>query len=111
MTIKQKQALELRAQGLTYGQIGVRMGCNTSDAYRLVSNAVHNTRKTSCIYPNIRNRMNELCMTNRALAKAAGCTEFSISNYLRGKHMPDIQIARGIAQALDMTIDEAFKTE
>ena len=48
-------------------------------------------------------------VTQRELAKAAGCSENMIATIVSGKKMPPLRILVKIAERLDVTVDEILK--
>lgn len=45
-------------------------------------------------------------MTQRDLADASGLSEASISNYIRGRRMPEVRAIINIAEALNCSVNE-----
>lgn len=58
---------------------------------------------------NIKSLMKSNGYTQKQLALRSGCTEASISKYVRGERTPTLKIAKRLAIALGVTIDDLMK--
>ena len=58
---------------------------------------------------NIKQRREELGLTQRQVAERANITEAQFQRYEYGKNMPSVGLALRIAEALDTTIEQLYK--
>ena len=114
--------VKMRLDGRTLAEIG--------DKYGISQQAVEQAIKSICgvkrigrrkvsphiymniIYPNIRDKMIELGWGYTSLANKTGKSVATIRNVLTGFiRNPKVNLAKQIASALDMSVDEAFRKE
>ena len=114
--------VKMRLDGRTLAEIG--------DKYGISKQAVEQAIKSICgvkrigrrkvsphiymniIYPNIRDKMIELGWGYASLANKTGKSVATIRNVLTGFiRNPKVNLAKQIASALDMSVDEAFRKE
>lgn len=115
ITEKQKQATMLYASGLTYAEVGKRMGCSTQCAQGHVKNfALHILtpyRRTKCVYPEIERYIIDEAISQREFAQRVGIDPVTISNILRGKNRVRIDIAMKIAKVVGLPVEQTFRRE
>lgn len=114
--------VKMRLDGSTFAEIG--------DKYGITRQAVEQSIKSICkvmrsrrrkvsphiymdiIYPNIRDKMIELEWGYSSLAdktgKSVATIRYALTGFIRN---PKVNLAKEIASALDMSVDEAFRKE
>ena len=114
--------VKMRLDGRTLAEIGDKHGISrqaVEQAIKSICGAKRiGRRKVSphiymnIIYPNIRDKMIELEWGYSSLANKTGKSVATIRNVLTGLiRNPKVNLAKQIASALDMSVDEAFRKE
>lgn len=114
--------VRMRIDGCTFTEIGDKYGISRQAAEQSIKSicGVKRTgrRKVSphiymdIIYPNIRDKMIKLEWGYSSLANKTGKNVATIRNALTGFiRDPKVNLAKQIASALDMSVDEAFRKE
>lgn len=116
---KRKKMKMLREHGLTYQEIGDRVG--VSKQYVGVVCGEHNPSYFAyigkeCIYPNLRDWMNDNKVSRRELLRRMGLTAHAenygrLSRYLRGEASPRKHYIDRMLDVTGMTYEEMFYTE
>ena len=61
------------------------------------------------MHSNIKLLMKNKGYTQKKLAQRSGCTEASISKYVSGERTPTLKVAKRLAKALSVTLDDLIK--
>jgi len=117
MTINQARAVKLYKSGMSIPKIAQEIGV-TRQAVRsmLLSVAardksfMYKGRMQKCVYPAIVRVMNEREITIQALSEQIGMSEVGVRRALHGESIR-YSTACKIAEALGLTVDEAFKRD
>ena len=116
---KRKQMQMLRDQGLKHREIAEIIGCTRQYVAQVCSKRDPNyfiPVGDECIYPNLRNWMNENKVTRKELLRRMGYTEQG-ENYerlrkiIRGKQYPNKRYIDKMLEATGMTYEILFYTE
>ena len=97
----------MRREGMTYREIGEKLGVSRQRAYQIVTGGRTYIVK-NCAYPRVAERMYELGMTQRMLAEKTGICYQNVTRLLHMKQDMRISTAIKIADALGLTLEEAF---
>ena len=114
--------VRMRINGCTFAEIGDKYGITRQAAEQSIKSICgvkrSGRRKVSpkiymnIIYPNIRDKMIELELGYSSLANKTGKSVTTIRNVLTGFiRNPKVNLAKQIASALNMNVDEAFRKE
>ena len=107
----------LRLQGMSLDEIASAMGCSRQEVVKGMNKLIRYLRgrkmtKVDIIYPNIRRAMQIKCMNVQELADAARIDRATLYKILDGcTRSPRMDTAQMIADALGMTVAEAFAKE
>ena len=107
----------LRLQGMSLDEIAREIGCSRQQVVKGMNKLIRYLRgrkvtKVDVIYPNISRAMQEKCMTMQDVADASGLDRVTVYNIMVGKtRMPRMYTAQLIADALGLTVAEAFARE
>ena len=101
----------MRLDGKPYAEIAKEMGMSTSAVYKRMQGLASDKqrRPVEHIYLGISNRMREMGMNSKGLAEKLGVRPSYVSCVLTGKVNLSLKQARRFADALGITLDEAFK--
>lgn len=108
-----------RENGLTYRQIAEKYGVSiqcVAQACGKSNPRYFKTIKDNCIYPNLRNWMNDNKVSRKTLAIRMGlvgfpATQDNIGNYMTGKTDPPKRVIDKLIEITGMTYEELFYTE
>ena len=122
MTPRTEQYLILREQGLTYREIAAQLGVT----YQAVAQVCAKKRKTHfrkispsvCVYPALRTRMNENCVSRAELYRlmhdgspCIGKAPYVITDRLRGKSLWRLDEINRLLDITGMTYEQLFREE
>lgn len=107
----------MRLQGMPLDEIARELGYSRKDVVKGMNKLIRYLRgrkvtKVDVIYPNIRRALQEKCMTFQELADEAGIYKETLHYIMTGKtRSPRLGTKQLIADALGLTVDEAFAKE
>lgn len=107
----------LRLQGMSLDEIALELGCTRQQVAKGMNKLIRYLRRnrltrTKVIYPNILRAMQLKCMSVQEVEDAAGLDKVTVYNIITGKtRMPRMYTAQMIADALGLTVREAFARE
>lgn len=107
----------LRLQGMSLDEIALELGCTRQEVVKGMNKLICCLRgrkmtKVNVIYPKIGRAMQIKCMNVQDVADAAGLARVTVYNIITGKtRMPRMCTAQLIANALGLTVVEAFERE
>lgn len=108
-----------RDNGLTYKQIAEKYGVSIQRVGQACGkeNPKHfRMIQDNCIYPNLRNWMNDNKVSRKALAQRMGfvgyeSTQYKIGQYMKGENDPPKKVIDKLIEVTGMTYEELFYTE
>ncbi len=107
----------LRLQGMSLDEIALEMSCTRQEVVKGMNKLIRCLRRnrltrTKVIYPNILRAMQLKCMSVQEVADAAQIDRITLYKILDGRtHSPRMETAQLIADALGLTVVEAFERE
>lgn len=117
MTINQARAVKLYKSGMSIPKIAQEIGVTRQAAHFMILRAaaldksfMYNGRLQKCVYPAIARVMHEREITIQALSEQIGINKASVGRALHGESIR-YSTACKIADALGMTVDEAFRRD
>lgn len=114
---KMLEIARLRMQGMSLDEIALELGCSRQEVVTGMNKLIHYLRKnritrTKVIYPNLLHAMQLKCMSVQEVADAARIDRVTLYKILDGRtRSPRIDTAQLIADALGLTVAEAFALE
>jgi len=101
----------MRLDGKPYAEIAKEMGMSVTAVYKRMQGLVSEKKRRTVehIYPGMSGRMHEMGLNNKDLAEKLNVRPSYVSRVLTGKANVSVKQARRFADALGMTVDEAFK--
>ena len=113
-TDREREAVALRMDGLTYEEIGKAMGVSKQRAEQMVREGVSSAgynrsciAASRCVFPKIREWMLENGYTGTMLAQDIGVNAATACRILKG-HDGRYSTYKAIADRMGMTVTEAF---
>ena len=116
---KARQAVMYRLDGLSYEEIGKKMGVSNAMAYYYVCDAMGARPKAHTsknmpqrgVYPNLEYYLADNDLTTAKFAELCGISASTMHNILAGKHAPSKPIQEKVAKAIGMSVREAFEID